>query len=256
MSGIAFKTLGGEGQDIVLIHGFGSDRLSWLGNSPALLPLARVHALDLPGHGESSVDVGDGTPATLASRVRDCLDAQGLGRVHIVAHSLGGGIAMLLAAEDPQRVASLSLIAPAGLGTGVNRDFLSTYPALTDAESTAIQLRRLVTRPILINKMTVQRVLDQLNREGARDALRLIATQLVAHEGGIATASLEVAKLGIPRLALWGGSDAINPPDANRIAAFGGTNAMIAGAGHLPHIEAAKAVNTALVEFLQGLLAD
>lgn len=33
MAGLAFKTLGGEGEDIVLIHGFGSDRLSWLGNS-------------------------------------------------------------------------------------------------------------------------------------------------------------------------------------------------------------------------------
>ena len=53
---LAFKTLGGEGHDVVLIHGFGSDRLSWLGNSPALMPLAKLHALDLPGHGDSSLE--------------------------------------------------------------------------------------------------------------------------------------------------------------------------------------------------------
>ena len=61
MSDITFKTLGGEGPDLVLIHGFGSDRLSWAGNSPALMTVARVHSLDLPGHGDSlAAEAGDG----------------------------------------------------------------------------------------------------------------------------------------------------------------------------------------------------
>ncbi len=69
MGDIAFKTLGGDGRDIVLIHGFGSDRLSWLGNSPALMPLGRVHALDLPGHGDSRLDIQDVRPRDLAETV-------------------------------------------------------------------------------------------------------------------------------------------------------------------------------------------
>ena len=47
-----FKPLGGKGPDCILIHGFGSDSLAWAANVPALLPLARIHAVDLPAHGD------------------------------------------------------------------------------------------------------------------------------------------------------------------------------------------------------------
>jgi pimeloyl-ACP methyl ester carboxylesterase len=252
MSGIAFKTLGGEGDDVVLIHGFGSDRLSWLGNAPALMALARVHALDLPGHGDSALDVGDGSPAALADRIEAALDQQGLGRMHVVGHSLGGGVALILAARKPERIASLALLAPAGLGTGVNRDFLEAYPQLDDADGVSAQLRRLVLRPMLINKMTVQRVLDQLGRAGARDALRRVADGLIEHETALADAAHLVAT---PRLVLWGDGDTINPPDPARVAGFGGQSVTIPEAGHLPHIEGVKIVNPALAAFLRQHVA-
>ena len=117
---IAFRTLGGEGPDCLLIHGFGSDRLSWLGTTPALLPVVKVHALDLPGHGESGTDVGDGSLPGLARQVEAELAARALTRVHIIGHSLGGGIGLLLAAERPELVASLALLAPAGLGASID----------------------------------------------------------------------------------------------------------------------------------------
>ena len=256
MAAIAFKTLGGSGPDVVLIHGFGSDRLSWLGNSPALLPFARVHALDLPGHGESDTDAGDGTPEFLARGVADALAAHGIGKAHLVGHSLGGGIALLLAASAPERVASLSLIAPAGLGIGIDAGFLAAYAGLADAESAVALLRRLVVKPLLINKMTVQRVLAQLAREGARDALKSIATQLVAHQAELAAAATRVAGYGTPRLVIWGANDSINPIDAARVGAFGGNLLNVADSAHLPHIENPRPVNEQLVCFLQEQAPD
>ena len=47
MSDAALHRLGGEGPDVLLIHGFGADRLSWLALAPQLFPLATVWALSL-----------------------------------------------------------------------------------------------------------------------------------------------------------------------------------------------------------------
>ena len=144
MSDITFKTLGGEGPDLVLIHGFGSDRLSWAGNSPALMEVARVHSLDLPGHGDSlAAEAGDGSPLALAELVADALDANGIKQAHLLGHSLGGSIAIVLALAEPARVLSLSLLAPAGLGRGIDREFLAAFPELASKESAEALLQRL-----------------------------------------------------------------------------------------------------------------
>lgn len=246
----AFKTLGGTGPDIVLLHGFGSDRLSWLGNSPVLMTIGRVHTLDLPGHGDSDLETGDGSPAALAGLIAATLAQHGIARAHLVGHSLGGGIALLLAAHGPVRVDSLSLLAPAGLGTGIDRDFLAAFPEIDDIETALAMMRRLVVRPQLINKMTAERVLAQLRRDGARQAMRRIGGGLVNGEVAIRAASEDVATQDVPRMVVWGDSDAINPPDAQFLERFGGAVHRVAATGHLPHIEAAKTVNQLLVTFL------
>lgn len=254
MSSIAFKTLGGEGEDIVLIHGFGSDRLSWLGNSPALMTIGRVHALDLPGHGESDAEVADGSAGKLAEIVADLLIKQGLVRFHLIGHSLGGAIALILAARQPKIVSSLTLIAPAGIGRGVDQSFAADYAALDDLEAALTLMRRLVVRPQLINKMTAQRVLAQLGRDGVRDAVRRIGAALPESERQAQSAALAVAVSDIPRSIIWGQQDAINALDDKRLQSFGGDAHVIPDTGHLPHIEDAKRVNGLLLEFLAPLL--
>jgi pimeloyl-ACP methyl ester carboxylesterase len=256
MSGIAFRTLGGEGPDVVLVHGFGSDRLSWLGNLPVLMPFAKVHTLDLPGHGDSDISaLGDGSPRHLASIVTGTLTACGIERAHFVGHSLGGALAVLIARDDPARVASLSLVAPVGLGTALDAEFPLRYPQLTDAGEALALLHRLVTKPIFINKMTVQRALAQLDRPNVREAQMLIGKQLVRHENELMAAALSIPALDIPRLTIWGEADTINPIDRGKLSSFGGDVLAITDAGHLPHIESARLVNERLTAFLQPLTA-
>ena len=253
MSSLAFRTLGGHGPDLLLIHGFGSDRLSWAGNAAALMPVARLHSLDLPGHGESASDVGDGSIKQLADRVSEAMKAQGISKAHLLGHSLGGAIAMELTAAAPESVLSLSLIAPAGLGVGIDHDFLARYPELNTPEETAQLLSRLVTKPLLINKLTIQRVLTQLAQPGAREALRRIAAALAGSETALIERAALMEQMDIPRLVIWGEHDAINPLDRNRLFAFGGRSLIIPDAGHLPHIEAARPANTAMTEFLAAV---
>lgn len=241
---IAFKTIGGAGQDIVLIHGFGSDRLSWLANTPALLPLGRVHSLDLPGHGGSLDGAGNGTVLTLATRVAESLKANGVNAAHLIGHSLGGGVALLLATHWPGLVKSLALIAPLGLGKSVDRGFIEAFPELASAEEAMTLMQSLAVRPQLIGKQVAQRVIEQLNRDGSRDALRRIAKSLhTDFETQIAA--------DVPRLVIWGANDVTNPVSQERLAAFGGQHEIIEATAHLPHIENPRAVNALLTAFLK-----
>lgn len=250
MAGLAFRTLGGAGEDLVLIHGFAADRLSWIGLSPELMKVRRVHALDLPGHGDSAaIAPGNGGSAGLAAAVRAAMAEQGIGPAHLLGHSLGGAVAMRMAEEEPARVRSLALIAPAGLGLGPDAAFLAALPAVASPEEAERLLRQLVARPQLINKMTVQRLLDQLGREGVRAALAVIGQALAAERVALAGLALRIGRTDIPRIVLWGNEDAINPIDAAAVAGFGGTLCRIDGAGHLPHIEAPRPVLAALAGF-------
>ena len=256
MSDITFKTLGGEGPDLVMIHGFGSDRLSWAGNAPALTEVARVHSLDLPGHGDSlGAKAGDGSPLALAELVADALDANGIGQAHLLGHSLGGAIAMVMALGEPDRVLSLSLLAPTGLGRGIDRDFLMAFPELASRDEAEALLQRLVSKPALINRLTITRVLDQLERPGARAALRSIAEGIVTQETQLEEWAAQVAATAIPRLAIFGGADRINPPDAHALVSFAGRMLVIPEVGHLPHVEAAKQVNAELAGLITSAAA-
>jgi pyruvate dehydrogenase E2 component (dihydrolipoamide acetyltransferase) len=247
---VAIEALGGDGPDALLLHGFGADRLSWLANETAIGAVAKLYALDLPGHGASGMDVGDGALETLSRRIAEALDRKGLHRLHLIGHSLGGGLALMLAASRPDLVASLALIAPAGLGTVVDQAFLSEFPALSRAEETQALLRRLVVRPRLIGKPLIDLVLAQLARPGARSALTSIAEGIARVDYALNAAADRIAQSDLPRLVIWGEEDAINPLSSAKLAAFGGRALIVADAGHLPHVESPRRVNEAIVDFL------
>ncbi len=105
----------GSGAPLVLLHPLGMSRAVW---DPVLPELARnfdVLAIDLPGFGQSPPlpDGVEPTPAALAARVAGNLDDLGVAMPHLAGNSLGGWVALELAAIRP--AASITLLAPAGL---------------------------------------------------------------------------------------------------------------------------------------------
>jgi len=106
----------GIGEPIVLIHGMGSAATTWRPLTPHLHKHFEVIAVDLPGHGHTPLDPHQPMdPASLAELVVRTLDELAIDRAHIVGNSLGGWIAMEIAAARPERVRSLTALAPAGL---------------------------------------------------------------------------------------------------------------------------------------------
>lgn len=108
----------GDGPPLVLLHGLGSARQAWDPVLDALAERFDVLAVDLPGFGESAALPADvePLPAVIAANVASFLDAHGVVAPHVAGNSLGGWVALELAAIRPLR--SLTLLSPAGLWRG------------------------------------------------------------------------------------------------------------------------------------------
>jgi pimeloyl-ACP methyl ester carboxylesterase len=114
MNSLAFSRRG-SGPPLVLLHALGSSRSCWDPVVPALAERFEVISIDLPGFGGSAAlpPEVEPSPARLAQSVAAFLDELGIDRPAVVGNSLGGWIALELAAIRP--VAALTLLAPAGL---------------------------------------------------------------------------------------------------------------------------------------------
>jgi len=109
----------GEGPVVVLIHGIASESSTWQLVMRDLSRRFTVIAPDLLGHGGSAKPTGDYSLGAHASIVRDLLLELGHDRATFVGHSLGGGIAMQIAYQFPERCERLVLVDSGGLGREV-----------------------------------------------------------------------------------------------------------------------------------------
>src|SRR4051794_41602752 len=108
----------GSGPVLLLIHGITSSSGAWSDVVPALAEHYTVIAPDLLGHGGSAKPRGDYSLGAYASGLRDLLAALGHDRATVVGHSMGGGIAMQMAYQFPDRAERMVLVASGGVGAG------------------------------------------------------------------------------------------------------------------------------------------
>jgi pyruvate dehydrogenase E2 component (dihydrolipoamide acetyltransferase) len=244
----------GEGDrlPVLLLHGFGADLNTWMFVQPALAEGRHSLALDLPGHGGSAKEVGAGDPESLTDFAEGALDALGIDRVHLVGHSMGGAVSLLLALRRPERVASLTLIASAGLGAEINTAFIDGFVRATRRREAADVLNLLVRDPALVSRTMVEDVLRYKRLDGVPEALARIANAWFA--GGRQSLELagRITTLAMPLQVIWGRQDRIIPVAHAETLASRLPVHIIDEAGHLPHMEKASEVTRLVNQFIQA----
>jgi len=101
---------GGAGKTVVLLHGYLATSREWAPYIDALAAGHRVIAFDLPGHGRSDRIDGRFRHRAVAASLLQALDRLGVHKFRVVGHSSGALIALRMALQQPERVASVTAI--------------------------------------------------------------------------------------------------------------------------------------------------
>ena len=260
--------IGGEGPAIVLIHGIAGSSSTW----DAVLPqLARDHTVlapDLLGHGESAKPRGDYSLGAYASGIRDLMVALGIERATFVGHSLGGGVAMQLAYQFPERLDRLVLVSSGGLGKEVH--LMLRLVALPAAEYV---MPLLVAQPLRNAGGAVAAFLGRLGlRAGddleeiaggfaslgdveARQAFVHTARSIIDIEGQRVSARDRLYLAAeVPTLLIWGERDPIIPAKHGREAQREIPHSrleLFPDAGHFPYKSDPQRFVDALSAFIE-----
>ncbi|MFF3127304.1 alpha/beta fold hydrolase [Streptomyces sp. NPDC057908] len=240
----------GTGPPVILLHGLGRSLEDW---EPlrAALSAYQLIAIDLAGFGQSQA-LPDCRLASLAQHVEGTLDALGvpLG-AHVVGNSLGGAVAMRLAAGAPARVASLALLNSAGFGRDVTWTLrILDLPLLwrlllrPHTDSALLSERSIFYDPAFATPERVALALALSRREGAARTFRRQSHALGSwrgvHRGWRKELLTEVSALDIPTLVVWGTHDRILPAThlVNAASALPRARThLFSRTGHLPQIE-------------------
>ena len=238
------------GTPILFIHGFGGDLNNWLFNQPPLSEQHRTYAIDLPGHGGSTKEVGTGDVGALTSAICDFLAAKDIARAHLVGHSLGGAVCLDLALNHPERVATVTALAPAALGPEISMEYIDGFMSTSRARKLKPVLDMLVFDPALVTNDMVEDVLKYKRLDGVDAALNTIAGACFA--GGRQSLELEprLGEIAAPVQVIWGREDRVLP-----VAHSEGLPAKISvtvldGAGHLVHMEKSAEVNALITRLV------
>ena len=232
----------GQGQPVVLLHGWGVD-------SGSLRPLsnllknkagARAISVDLPGFGYSDPPPVDWDVSAYAAFLGHFLDCLGLDKVSLLGHSFGGRIAIKFAAQQPERVAKLVLVDSAG----ILPERGATYYYRVGVAKLVKWLKKAL--PFLKNS----RLLPQLGSSDYQRAGALRGTFVKVVNEDLRS---YLPAIQCPTLLIWGGKDHETPvSDAYLMKSLipQACLEVLPGAGHFPFQDNLAAFESILPAFI------
>jgi pimeloyl-ACP methyl ester carboxylesterase len=266
---VSYRTAGGGGPVVLLIHGIVGCAEQWDQVVPLLAERYTVVAPDLLGHGQSAKPRGDYSLGAYAASVRDLLVALGHRRATVVGHSLGGGVAMQFAYEYPPFAERLVLVSSGGLGREVHPMLRAATLPGSEIVLPLIAHERLhgVGGALvgLLGRFGLQASTDlgemargygSLADAGARQAF-IHTLRAVLDIGGqrvSATDRLYLAAL-MPSLIIWGGHDPLIPVEHATVANQGLPGSRLEifeEAGHFPQLHDPVRFALTLIDFIES----
>jgi pimeloyl-ACP methyl ester carboxylesterase len=254
----------GSGDPVILIHGLGATKASFLPTLAALAPSYHAIAIDLPGFGDSDKPFNAPYHAPyFAQSVVALLDALELERAHVGGNSMGGRVAIELGLRAPQRVDRLALLSPS-LAWLRDRPWAPLL-RLVDPRLGAIQ-----PAPRKVVESIVRRVVpggDGWTAAGVDEFLRAYLTRQgrVAFYAAARNIYLEephgekgfwtrLPELQAPALFVWGKRDQLVPIRFARHVreALPQSEHLELDCGHVPQLERPRATHEVMLRFLGG----
>jgi pimeloyl-ACP methyl ester carboxylesterase len=235
----------GQGPALVLLHGLGSSHLTWSAVDAAFARQFTVYEVDLPGFGYSDKPAGITSARAEASFVDQFLASRGVERATVIGHSMGGDVALWLAAEHPDRVERLVIVDAAEIGEAAAVFRLAATPVVGDlmlkATTTPLTLPRMMADPYVQKQALTQDMSKQYARmywsPGARQAMVELAASYDVDKAALLGS---IGGVPAPTLIVWADHDPYFPvavgehlrdllPEAEMH--------VIANSGHLPQEE-------------------
>ena len=253
----------GQGEPLLMLHGLGGTKISFLPTVSALAPAMRTIAMDMPGFGDSGKPVGASYgPRMFSEWAVRLLDDLGIERAHVLGHSLGGRAALELAVRHPDRVMSLVGMTP-------------SMPWLRDRRwAAALRLVRpelglIQPLPRRGLDLFLQRLFAGTGDEWAAAGLDEFKRVFITPRGRAAfyAAARQVyledpdnlwtalAELEPPAMFVWGRYDQLVPYGFSRRVreVLPDARHLVLSCGHIPQFERPRELHAALSRFL---LAD
>ncbi len=249
----------GSGPPLVLIHGITESSETFLELQDALSHVATIHAIDLPGHGYSDIPQRALSLDDMSRWVEAYLDHAKLDRVAVAGWSLGGGVALSLAARAPERVSALVLIG--SIGPGMPMPFglgLLRFPFLAELLVRAARapgVRRAALRDVYHPSFTPSE--HTVDRHWSAWRVRGRTVYLRSLMRAIEVDSLErkLSDVRAKTIIVHGRNDRLVPFSVAELLAARVPRAelrALAHTGHAPHLEEPAAVRAAIREALSA----
>jgi pimeloyl-ACP methyl ester carboxylesterase len=244
----------GEGRPVVFLHGYPLNSEMWKPQLEALSNDHHVVALDLPGYGLAEEWPVPDTLAGFAEKVHLTLAARFPGPVVVVGHSFGGYLALQMYHDFPEQFSGLVLTnTRSGADTPEAREKrLATAKMLEDPAKGLDQeavARSLVSPATWSGAGPVVTSVRSMVR-AARSPTLIATLNAIA---GRPDSTPVLATVNVPTAVVWGADDQLIPPAQSQAMVPlipGGAGVEIAGAGHLPSLEAPETFNRAIRDLL------
>ena len=239
-----------KAETIVFVHGFGGDLNSWSYNQVELSTHFNTISLDLPGHGGSALEVDSGNVSELSEILISLFEKKEINQAHLVGHSLGGAISLLMAYTKPEIFKTLTLICPVLPGFKTNTEFLEGFIYADSRKQMRNVVSELYANPKVVNRNFIDETLKSRRFDGAKQALSKIkdANFLPSGEGSFQLPPLEEIK---PPIQIIQGSE-------DKIIRFSEYDLLplnikiheLNGSGHMPQMEEHNQVNKIIEAFI------